>query len=1139
MATLVLYPETEDSRLILLNKPSLLIGSAPEADICLESGLISERHARIEQKPDGYYLINLAGTPGVLVNGTEVTFQRLKHGDKLEFGGVKAVLLLSDKEAAHETPAHEAPTQEMMLPASMMSTGLATMPRGPTHCPQCGMPLMPGSPSCPRCGLQFSNFPAIPMDFIPPIQTGQAGPGILPIIAFLAALTVVGAPIALVLGLMTLSIIRRRGGTVRDRSLAKWAIGLGLLWLMLGAVGAGSLVQKIKERKRLNAAEAQKREQLKTMEVNEAKVIRALKNLACSQKYAHTIECFDSDSDGQGEYGTLPVLTETRSPFFDTDLADGKAYGYEFAIHQTSEGQFLAAAEPVRHGETGIRTFTINQDGQIRGGDTGGQRFGQGSSMLPVLQGERSAYYEIDDEIAKDVLNYVKTLSSGLPDQEKKQRILMRLRKDYALTSVGRELDGIEASVDRFVTEQRAQAIYLEAKAALKEGSLDVALAKLMELKEKHPSFSEIAAAERELGDLRSGIAQKREQEALALFTQAEEIERKGQSPQEVQQLYQRIEKLYPDTEVATRIASLKPELQRQLREHSAEEIFSDLMEFSPERDYDEILNRANQLRRNYKDTNLFGKMEKDLAEKERKARAGSWRAKTEQSMAAGRMRAALAQLESATRENPDLMYDLQDLYIKLYRHVANALMEEGDARKALAYYEKLGQLLQVSGSEEQVSQDLLAKLHNVVGQADYELKDYAEARRHFSSAAWKYPDDAQLNMRLGAANLFTGLYRPAETSLTQALNVQTNMTSARLYQAYLNLRVVLSLERVLANTLKQAPPETNSPSAPSSSPASNSVNPIVLAINNTGSGRNGTTVVSSGPEDSSVIAAPEDLKLKQSTAEEAWFSSFAGNETEKNSSVPEPTDMDLFMSFDYQSSRNVSPEIMKFLEKTQALKNERMLALSKAKAAADKLMAMGYAGAAAAARKKGEMEIKTSEEKNLSKLRSELSQLRTIHLTDADARKELFEMMNEMKQRIRTAASDIQAAGETQPLIRSMTENIRLQINAKYEFLLKAETLISRCMKEEVDLRKEMLELAEEMLLKDSISISNSSAKDVSRFSNKIYENNNVIKIEQALRSLRDSMDVNVDLSNILRAAEGHVAGNENQAGADGGTAL
>jgi len=1085
----------------------MMIGHASDADVYLEGESVLDHHARIEHKPDGYYLISLDNTGGVLVNGAEITFQQLNHGDRLEIGDAKAVLLLSDEDApAHEAPLHGEPVREAM-PLAMATTMSPMTMAHQARCPHCGMPVTPMMPSCPHCGLPLSNLPSIPMGFVPPTPMSQAGPGILPIIAFLAALTGVGAPVALVLGLMTLSIIRRRGGTVRDRSLAKWSIGLGLMWIMLGTVAAGGVVKHIQKRKQLNA-----------VEVYESKVIRALKNLACAQKYAHTIECFDADADGHGEYGTLPVLPETKSPFFDTDLADGEAYGYWFTIREASEGQFLAVAEPTRYGETGIRTFVIDQAGKIRGGDTEGIRFGQVTSVLPILQGERNAYYEIDDEIAKDVLNYVKSLSLDLTDQEKIQRILRRLREEYALTTVGRKLDGMEPSVDRFVSEQHAQAIYLEAKNALANENRNVALAKLIEIQEKHPSFSEIAAVERELSDLRSMIAQHREQDAQDLFSQAEEIERQGKQPQEVQRLYQRIEKLYPDTDVAVRIASLKPELQRQLREHNAENIFSDLMELSPERDFEEILNRINQLRRNYKDTDLFSKTQIELTEKERKARASSWRTKTEQNMAAGRMRGALAQLESAARENPDLLYDLRDLCIQLYRSVADTLIEEGDARKALTYYKRLGQLLQAAGSEEKVDPDLLAKLHNDVGQADFGIGEYAEARWHLASAAWKYQDNAQFNMRLGAANLYLGLYQPAKIALNCALNIRTNMTSALLYRSYLNLRSTFKMEQVLADSFKQSDAEPT-PKATNSTPASPQSAPEPVVINMADSDNMDSTelenaIRNASPQEKIEIKGPKSLNLKPSDANRDWFSRFEGA-PDKDSAVPGPKDLDLFLGFDYQSSSEILPGFMQFLEDLHQQRAENFTAKQDASVKSINPKARAAAHS----------QMMTEIQRTMTEYRSQIRELRKAHFEDVASRKELYNMMDDIKQRLRDATDDLQSAARQTPQIQSLTEHVLSQINAKHKLLDEAAALISSTMEKEIDMREDIIDLVEDVLERDQMTSSEETSleRTFSRLKKKLFDEGNIVNIDQALRSLRSSMNVHVDLNDILRAAGGN----------------
>ena len=59
MATLILNPETADTHFVQLNQPSILIGRAPDADVCLEDESLADHHARIEQKPDEYYIISL------------------------------------------------------------------------------------------------------------------------------------------------------------------------------------------------------------------------------------------------------------------------------------------------------------------------------------------------------------------------------------------------------------------------------------------------------------------------------------------------------------------------------------------------------------------------------------------------------------------------------------------------------------------------------------------------------------------------------------------------------------------------------------------------------------------------------------------------------------------------------------------------------------------------------------------------------------------------------------------------------------------------------------------------------------------------------------------------------------------------
>jgi hypothetical protein len=1073
MATLTLYPDSANAQVVDLDQPTMLIGSGADAAIQLADASVKECHARIEHRPDGYYLISLVNPPAVFVNGVEVTFQRLNSGDAIAIGAVGGLFAMPDDAGrAEERPAVEEVTEAWNRPGS--STALAIQPQSVSVCPRCGHHMEPGARACAQCGLNVSNLPAMPMDYIPPTPISQSGAGILPIIALLGALTVVGAPVGLVLGLMSLVIIRRKGGTARDYRMAQWSIGLGLLWIMLAMLALGGAVWK-----------GHRREQLNRADVNETKVIRALKNLACAQKYTHTIEYCDTDGDGNSEYGDLAVLAETQSPFFDADLVDGEAYGYRFSVREASEGSFLAVAQPLVHNRTGKRTFAIDQTGQIRGGETEGETFSQIASVLPILHGERSAYYRLDDEIAKDVLNYAQSLSSSPEDQEKKRRILMRVRKEFALTTVGRELEGMEDSVDRAVTENRAQVLYWEAEQALEEGEQDVALAKLQEIEDQYPSFSKIASVERELATLRSTIAQQREQEAQALFDQAEELERSGAAQLEVQQLYQQIEKLYPDTEVAERIAALKPELKRQFRESNAKAIFSELMELSPENDYEMILSQANQFRRNYNDTDLYAKVESELNEKERSARANSWRFRTEQSIAAGRMRGALAELEAAIRENPDLQYDLRDLCIRLYRSAAEQLMKEGDARGALTYYTRLDRVLKVSKSEEEVSPELLAKLHYKVGQVDYESRKFKAARWHLDNAAWFYPDDAQFHMQLGVARMYSGLYRSADAALAQALTLQPDMEQALLYRAYLNLRTVQACDRAIADVLNL---EVSS----------------LQDLFGQDEAADGAGADESGEMTESYLRAEAILFGTADSSSAGDPAAYGSGYDVASKRVPEPTDLDLVIRFDPETSRQLLSDLLQLLQKLQVSSEEALRAISQAPNTESRNAA-----------KLGHLLMVTD-------FRNELSTLRALHNDDVAAQQMMRSMITDMKERTISAVIDIQTVGRRQPRIRPLAERLLPQVKPKARHLVTISELLTENMTQEIEIRELIFSLADRILRE--ITPSDSTSVDISnKIQTRLSDPDSIADIGQLLVMLRQSMEDRLDLDDLLEAAEGN----------------
>jgi pSer/pThr/pTyr-binding forkhead associated (FHA) protein len=69
------------------------VGRDPEADVCLTEALVSRLHARIERRPNGYFVVDLGSTNLTKVNGEAVVERLLSEGDELRFGRAKCLFL--------------------------------------------------------------------------------------------------------------------------------------------------------------------------------------------------------------------------------------------------------------------------------------------------------------------------------------------------------------------------------------------------------------------------------------------------------------------------------------------------------------------------------------------------------------------------------------------------------------------------------------------------------------------------------------------------------------------------------------------------------------------------------------------------------------------------------------------------------------------------------------------------------------------------------------------------------------------------------------------------------------------------------------------------------------------------------------
>ncbi|HEY7411129.1 MAG TPA: FHA domain-containing protein [Vicinamibacteria bacterium] len=78
-----------------LGPTPLLIGREEDADIQVDEPLVSRAHARIEQRPEGYVVLDLGSTNLTRVNGEVVSQRLLQHGDEVRFA--RAVCFYYDR----------------------------------------------------------------------------------------------------------------------------------------------------------------------------------------------------------------------------------------------------------------------------------------------------------------------------------------------------------------------------------------------------------------------------------------------------------------------------------------------------------------------------------------------------------------------------------------------------------------------------------------------------------------------------------------------------------------------------------------------------------------------------------------------------------------------------------------------------------------------------------------------------------------------------------------------------------------------------------------------------------------------------------------------------------------------------------
>jgi hypothetical protein len=231
------------------------------------------------------------------------------------------------------------------------------------------------------------------------------------------------------------------------------------------------------------------------------------------------------------------------------------------------------------------------------------------------------------------------------------------------------------------------------------------------------------------------------------------------------------------------------------------------------------------------------------------------------------------------------------------------------------------------------------------------------------------------------------------------------------------------------------------------------------------------------------------------------------GNETsasESSSSVPEPTDISLKLNYNFSASKLILPDLVQLI---QGIRLNELQSIS----AGEKAIALARPDARSGVERSVKLQREADRKQTVAKFRSAFIALRTRHVEDAEARKELSDVMTNINEHMNAAIADINAVVIRQPQFESATKHVLSQIKKKQELLSGAERLISASMKKEDALRSRLLSLAEEFLT----DCPDDFEKEASLLTEKLVRADSTAEINQALLVLQDSINVQVDVEN------------------------
>ena len=227
-------------------------------------------------------------------------------------------------------------------------------------CPKCGAAVAEGTYFCPKCGADIQNQPAagVPGGGVTPVPqyTGpqqNSGKAIGSLICGLLPFFLLTPIIAIVLGHLALSEIKRSAGRLKGKGMAIAGLVLGYgsiamlpLVLIIAAIAIPNLL----------------RAKIAANESSAAASVRSIVTAEMSYSSTHT---------DKGYTCSLSDLKDDA--LIDQQLSGGAKYGFVFELLECKPAQdggpntqFRVIAYPVTKGSTGNRAFCSDESAVVR-----------------------------------------------------------------------------------------------------------------------------------------------------------------------------------------------------------------------------------------------------------------------------------------------------------------------------------------------------------------------------------------------------------------------------------------------------------------------------------------------------------------------------------------------------------------------------------------------------------------------------------------------------------------------------------------------------------------------------------------------------------------------------------------------------